>query len=775
MNMQERIARRSVDALVASAVIEEEQALADALVSITQRYGKFNSDDTGVWAGYESADENELADIGVKCANCILYEGGTSCKIIAAEVEPGGYCRFALIPDGVVTAAGSKRAPKKDRIYGSKKNKPGSAAGGKKITFSAKTEKALSNKVKEHNEKAPAGRKVTLGMLKAVYRRGAGAFSSSHRPGKTRDQWAMARVNAYLRLVKSGRPANSNYKQDNDLLPKAHPKSTNATEAITASAIASAELIIALKEENEYQSPEHAIVAFAEYSGLGYEVIPAFRAAWMRAVDDHEVPFERAQELAINLYSSRDADLLPKEYSDLAVAETVTAAFPGGKGWRSAKAKLQRRDRYGRFAEMGGGFSFVFKGKGKSPSRVTGRVVGQSGTDDVDVEVKGSDALPDGTYSLPSAKGEAVKAIISNDALKQSGVDKGKAKSTFPADTPMVSDKDIKAAKDPQRKGPIDDGLPVSKVKSWTDAELEKTRRRYDSGKEQVEPELLDQIDKELAKRRAEKAERLEKDRSNPKNWKWVQTSIGGSAGYWEYTGPTKNFPPEAKDNPAWEMRNLSPPSGLPPGFAGGKNVGLPGLPKDGKDDWYGVKSPFNRETINPDDLTRPSPETVAEEMKAIADRFKDMLKDEGRESQSWVTPLRDKNPKAAPAPPQVKETPEPTTEKAETEDSQYDYTPREPYEIAAVDEMAKSTGLPRQLLNNLILAGRIKNPEDAFYLAKEYGMSEDKVKGLINELGKLQRQFREKETGKPIFVPGDADFLERLDKSQERLDKRRL
>lgn len=355
--MEERIARRSVDALVASAVIEEEQALADALVSITQRYGKFNSDDTGVWAGYESADENELAEIGVKCANCILYEGGTSCKIIAAEVEPGGYCRFALIPDGVVTqlveqsteemsincpmcengctcmtgqcncpptcncgcraaviivSAGSRRAPKKDRIYGSKKNKPGSAAGGKKITFSAKTEKALSNKVKEHNEKAPAGRKVTLGMLKAVYRRGAGAFSSSHRPGKTRDQWAMARVNAYLRLVKSGRPANSNYKQDNDLLPKAHPKSTNATTAVTASAIANTELIIALKEENEYQSPEHAIVAFAEYAGLGYEVIPAFRAAWLRAVDDREAPFERAKELAINLYSSRDADLLPK-------------------------------------------------------------------------------------------------------------------------------------------------------------------------------------------------------------------------------------------------------------------------------------------------------------------------------------------------------------------------------------------------------------------------------------------------------------------------------
>jgi hypothetical protein len=232
---QESTVQEEVDGLIASVVIEEEQDLADALIEITKKHGKFNSDDMGVWAGYESADENELADIGVKCANCILYEGGTSCKIIAAEVEPGGYCRFALIPDGVVTAAASKPAPKKDRIYGSKTNKPGSAAGGKSITFSEKTTTALKNKVKEHNEKASKGRKVTLGMLKAVYRRGSGAFSSSHRPGKTRDQWAMARVNAYLKLLKSGSPSNPKYKQDNDLLPSGHPKASNSTmEAVIA-------------------------------------------------------------------------------------------------------------------------------------------------------------------------------------------------------------------------------------------------------------------------------------------------------------------------------------------------------------------------------------------------------------------------------------------------------------------------------------------------------------------------------------------------------------
>jgi len=87
----------------AGTIVPEEQELADALVAIVEKYGKFNDDDTGVWAGYESASENENAEFGVSCSNCILYEGGTSCKIIAAEVEPMGYCRFALIPDGIVT------------------------------------------------------------------------------------------------------------------------------------------------------------------------------------------------------------------------------------------------------------------------------------------------------------------------------------------------------------------------------------------------------------------------------------------------------------------------------------------------------------------------------------------------------------------------------------------------------------------------------------------------------------------------------------------------
>lgn len=129
----------------------------------------------------------------------------------------------------ITATAGSKPAPKKDQIKGSDKNKAGSADSGEGVTFTAEITKALEKKVSDHNEKAKNGRKVTLRMLKAVYRRGAGAFSTSHRPDQNRNSWAMARVNAFLKLVKSGKPTNPKYVSDNDLLPKMHPRHSEAS------------------------------------------------------------------------------------------------------------------------------------------------------------------------------------------------------------------------------------------------------------------------------------------------------------------------------------------------------------------------------------------------------------------------------------------------------------------------------------------------------------------------------------------------------------------
>ena len=129
-------------------------------------------------------------------------------------------------------------APKKDRITGSKRNPKGSASGGRGgIKISEQAEKALTNMRDKHNERYNAKHKqIDLGTLKAVYRRGAGAFSVSHRPGMNRNQWALARVKTFLKLVGTGERKKA-YTTDLDLLPKGHPQRTEAkAESLNAPA-----------------------------------------------------------------------------------------------------------------------------------------------------------------------------------------------------------------------------------------------------------------------------------------------------------------------------------------------------------------------------------------------------------------------------------------------------------------------------------------------------------------------------------------------------------
>ena len=118
-------------------------------------------------------------------------------------------------------------APKSDQKKGSSKNPKGSASGSRGgIEISAQSVKALENMRDNHNDRYKAkSKKVDLGTLKAVFRRGAGAFSVSHRPGMGRNQWALARVKTFLKLVGTGERKKA-YNTDLDLLPKGHPQRT---------------------------------------------------------------------------------------------------------------------------------------------------------------------------------------------------------------------------------------------------------------------------------------------------------------------------------------------------------------------------------------------------------------------------------------------------------------------------------------------------------------------------------------------------------------------
>jgi len=127
----------------------------------------------------------------------------------------------------------SPKAPKSDTKNPDPKGK-GTAKGDAGTTRGAEvdkaTEESLQKKADEFNEKYKdkLGYGANIGALKSVYQRGLGAYNTSRSPSVAAaggaKQWAMARVNAYLYLLKEGRPQNKKYTTDYDLLPAKHPK-----------------------------------------------------------------------------------------------------------------------------------------------------------------------------------------------------------------------------------------------------------------------------------------------------------------------------------------------------------------------------------------------------------------------------------------------------------------------------------------------------------------------------------------------------------------------
>ncbi len=126
----------------------------------------------------------------------------------------------------------SPKAPKSDTPNKNPKGEgtaKGDASGKTGAKVSKKDRETLQNKSTEFNEKykEKLGYGVTVGMLASVFQRGLGAFNTSHSPNvKSASQWAFARVNAFLYLVKNGKPENTKYTTDYDLLPNKHPKSS---------------------------------------------------------------------------------------------------------------------------------------------------------------------------------------------------------------------------------------------------------------------------------------------------------------------------------------------------------------------------------------------------------------------------------------------------------------------------------------------------------------------------------------------------------------------
>lgn len=130
-----------------------------------------------------------------------------------------GYCDCYATQKKDGSIRKSPKAPKSDTP---EKNPKGVGKGGK---LSPKIIKSIESKVRRYNEKYP-DKKIGVGAAKRVVLRGMGAYNTSHSPKVTSAvQWGLARLNAFMYLVKNGKPSNPKYTQDNDLLPKWHRRS----------------------------------------------------------------------------------------------------------------------------------------------------------------------------------------------------------------------------------------------------------------------------------------------------------------------------------------------------------------------------------------------------------------------------------------------------------------------------------------------------------------------------------------------------------------------
>jgi hypothetical protein len=82
---------------------DAEQMLADSLLKLAQEAGPLDKAE-GIWVGYVDGANNENNSIGVNCGNCALHKSSVACLILDMPIEEEGACRFAVIPDGYVTA-----------------------------------------------------------------------------------------------------------------------------------------------------------------------------------------------------------------------------------------------------------------------------------------------------------------------------------------------------------------------------------------------------------------------------------------------------------------------------------------------------------------------------------------------------------------------------------------------------------------------------------------------------------------------------------------------
>ena len=188
------------------------------------------------YSGVEALQESRTAQLtriqmhilnaGMSASDAYKYEGLEDAPVVVVDQET------AAQDLGDEEDQNARALVRLFEIVGKAKEDELATGNNKRDSFEAlpePTQKALTTKAKDHNEEHgdDKRKKTTAATLAVSYWRGIGAYKNN--PGSVRpsvnspEQWAMARVNGFLRALATlefkGRPF------DVDLLPEDHPES----------------------------------------------------------------------------------------------------------------------------------------------------------------------------------------------------------------------------------------------------------------------------------------------------------------------------------------------------------------------------------------------------------------------------------------------------------------------------------------------------------------------------------------------------------------------
>lgn len=315
--------------------------------------------------------------------------------------------------------------------------------------------------VEEANFSAQPTRRVTKKAAFTVVLR---SLQQSHdMPFSLREHLAIKELNHYINLAQTNK-LNSLTLSHTDLLPISHPRSTR----------------------------EHSMTA----SGLREA-----NSRWY--ADDSRITDERARSILASAYSAKFGSVEHTYFTSL-LSGLPQGSIPGealfailadgnSSAERSLRARLQRRDRFGQFAEMGGGMRALIR---MAKDGIVRSLVGHpiaDGPDGDDVQVE----LPNGKIvNIPSSKGEFISAIINPT---KDGFSPVPAKVSTEDNNVIINEADLKFVDAPAGWTKL--GAITYKNGDWTVTrnevlnEWEASNTKGDHFQEKTWSDILDKID----------------------------------------------------------------------------------------------------------------------------------------------------------------------------------------------------------------------------------------------------------------------------------------